>query len=115
MYFTGRNFEGYGTWYQMAVMVHGEKDIRAGIEILEALARPVNPSRALLLASRFMDVFGPLPPEIVEAATFFCLQGAEGLAGSSDLEEMVCPNSEDIGRLRIALIEAIFNGLVTMT
>ncbi|XP_074096514.1 uncharacterized protein LOC141525787 isoform X2 [Cotesia typhae] len=114
MFPTNKNFEGYCTWHQMVVRIYGEKDIRSGISILEAVARPVNPGRALRLASRLLDLFGRLPPEVVEAVTFFYLQGIERVEDPSVFCEVVAPNFEDLKRLRIALIEAIFNSLVNM-
>ncbi|XP_044580412.1 uncharacterized protein LOC123262288 [Cotesia glomerata] len=114
MYSVQKNFEGYGTWYQMVVMVYGEKDIRVGIQILKDLARPVNPAEGLRLVSQLMDLFGPLSPEAVKAATFFCLQGIEFVSDPWGFEEVVSPNSGDLEILRVALVEAVFNGLIAM-
>lgn len=66
------------------------------------------------LTSQFIDVFGPLPPEVVEAVTFFCLQGVEDEAEPSKFEDVVCPNCEDLEHLSFTLMEAVFNGLVAM-
>ncbi|XP_074096512.1 uncharacterized protein LOC141525787 isoform X1 [Cotesia typhae] len=104
-----RSIEGLRTKFRKKL-----QDIRSGISILEAVARPVNPGRALRLASRLLDLFGRLPPEVVEAVTFFYLQGIERVEDPSVFCEVVAPNFEDLKRLRIALIEAIFNSLVNM-
>ncbi|XP_074110942.1 uncharacterized protein LOC141535068 [Cotesia typhae] len=95
MFPTSKNFEGYGTWYQRVVFVYRERDIRSGISIQEALARPVNPGPALRLASHLLDLFSPLPPKVVEAVTFFCLQGVEGVENPLTFSAVVFPNSED--------------------
>ncbi|XP_044589176.1 uncharacterized protein LOC123268288 [Cotesia glomerata] len=114
MYPTARNFEGYGTWYQMVVMVYGERDIRTSISILKALARPINPAQGLLLVSWLLQLFGSLPPEVVEATSFLCLSGIEGVADSSSFEEVMCPNHGDLELMAVSLMAAVFNGLVTM-
>ncbi|CAG5109329.1 Protein of unknown function [Cotesia congregata] len=115
MYPISKNFEGYGTWYQMVLRIYGEKDIRSGIHILKALARRINPARGLRLASRLMNLFGPLPPEVLEAVTFFCLQGIELVSEPWEFDAVIAPNSEDLEILGVALMEAVFNGLVTMS
>ncbi|XP_074102252.1 uncharacterized protein LOC141529547 [Cotesia typhae] len=114
MYTCETNFEGYGTWYQMALMVYGERDLRRAVRLLAGLARPIHPREALFLASCLVTLFGSLPPEVVEAVVFFGFQDLVMVAEDQDFEEVLAPNHEDIDRLRIALLEAIFNGLVTM-
>ncbi|XP_074110039.1 uncharacterized protein LOC141534544 [Cotesia typhae] len=114
MYTCETNFEGYGPWYQMALMVYGERDLRRAVRVLAGLVRPVHRQEALFLASCLVTLFGSLPPEVVEAVVFFSFQDPAMVAEVQDFEEVLAPNHEDIDRLRIALLEAIFSGLVTM-
>ncbi|XP_074114106.1 uncharacterized protein LOC141537160 [Cotesia typhae] len=90
------------------------KDLRRAVRLLAGLARPIHPREALFLASCLVTLFGSLPPEVVEAVVFFGFPDLAMVAEVQDFEEVLTPNHEDIDRLRIALHEAIFNGLVTM-
>ncbi|CAD6212531.1 GSCOCG00011026001-RA-CDS [Cotesia congregata] len=109
---TSQNYEGYGTWYQMAIALFGQRDLREGIRLLRRLARPIQIDVAFELLFRFRDLFGGmLPPEVMGAiVTFACLDAWH----PASLEEFVCaPFSEELERLAMALMEAIFNGLIT--
>ncbi|XP_074101043.1 uncharacterized protein LOC141528735 [Cotesia typhae] len=114
MYTCEVNFESYGTWYQMVLMMYGERDLRRAIRLLAGLARHIHPREALFSASCLVTLFGSLPPEVVDAVVFFAFLDLAMVAEVQDFEEVLAPNHEDIDRLRIALIETVFNGLVAM-
>ncbi|XP_074112421.1 uncharacterized protein LOC141536078 [Cotesia typhae] len=113
MYPTKENFAGNGTWYQIAISVYGKKDVERGVRLLRRLARPITPVRALRAASRLVDVFERLPSEVLEAASFFYVEGLEGVGGPWALEEVMATNAEDLERLAAALMDAVFFRLVT--
>ncbi|CAG5102969.1 Protein of unknown function [Cotesia congregata] len=59
MYPTERCYENFGTWFQYATGVFGERDLRRGVKILRLLMGPLTPEDALDLVSEWIALFGP--------------------------------------------------------
>ncbi|XP_044593511.1 uncharacterized protein LOC123271288 [Cotesia glomerata] len=108
MYVTKRNYENYGTWFQYATAVYGERDLRRGVQLLRELQGPLTPNEALALVSEWMSIFGPAGPEVSKIATYFFRLGLE----YPEVEwRFIAPHYFEVQRLRVALMEFILNGM----